>query len=206
MDEKNRGMNIRIEEKENSVLVRINPKIYPLPIIYQAADVFIDKNYVFLDGDPEKEVLVTIKPKDKEDLEKVAGDFHNELLNYSAYFVRAAVNRDLREQMLKRAFFSVAGTHPVDEKFKEKLAEKEKIDIGTKVPIFGEEGSEAIETEENKESGKKEEIEKYEEVEEEEFDLEEIAKPWEEQKGRIEGFPEELEDKKNSRSEQTKFT
>jgi len=195
---------IKIEKKENSVLVKINTKVYPLPIIYQAADVFIDRCYVFLDGDPEKEVLVTIKPKEgNADLEKVAGDFHNELLNYSAYFVRAAVNRDLREQMLKRAFFSVTGEKPRDEEFKEKLAEKEKIDIGTKVPIFGEESSESIETKENEkesdlnaEGESKEEIEKtkkqHPDETKEEFDLKEIAKPWEEQKGRIDGFPEEL--------------
>ncbi len=211
MEEKN----IKIEKKENSVLVKINPKIYPLPIIYQAADVFIDKNFVFLDGDPEKEVLVTIKPKKKENLEKIAGDFNNELLNYSAYFVRAATNRDLREQMLKRAFFTVTGDKPRDEEFKEKLSEKEKIDIGTKVPIFGEESSENIETEGTEKEGEKSNLDADEEAreeekketkktekpqtketeEKEEFDLEEITKPWEEQKGKIEDFPKELEEK-----------
>ncbi len=200
--------NIKIEKKEDSVLVRINTKIYPLPIIYQAADVFIDKNYVFLEGDPEKEVLVTLKPKDKnKDLEKVAGNFNNELLNYSAYFVRAATNRDMRELILKKAFFSVTGEKPKDEEFEEKLAEKEKIDIGTKVPIYGEGSSEDMEAEENNletkeeaREGEKKETEKTEKPQTEEtddegdLDLEEITKPWEEQKGKIDGFSGELEE------------
>lgn len=157
--------NISFNIKEGEVELKINPNIYPLGVIFQAADVFIDKAYISLDGDPEKEVLVTLKPKeDKEDLEKYSGDFQNELVNYAAYFVRAQVNRDIREAMLKRAFFSVLpAENKKDEKaekeFESKKLEKVKIDIGTKVPIMDD-----IESD---------------------VSLEEIAKPWDKQKGKI---------------------
>ncbi|MBN2094935.1 MAG: hypothetical protein JW727_02710 [Candidatus Aenigmarchaeota archaeon] len=183
---------IVVEKAQGSVLVKIAPKIYPLPIIYQAADVFIDKNYVFLDGDPEKEVLVTIKPKDSSaDLEAIAGDFHNELLNYSAYFVRAATNRDLRELILKRAFFSVKMDAQEDEAFREKLDEKEVIDIGTKVPIFGD-------LEQNEQTplaggcGSRSSDAIW--SEEDDFDLDEISKPWDEQKGKMDSLPKQLKE------------
>jgi His-Xaa-Ser system protein HxsD len=187
---------IFIESEEGSVLIKINPKIYPLPIIYQAADVFIDKHYIFLDGDPEKEVQVIIKPKiPGKDLSKIAGDFNNELLNYSAYFVRAASNKSVREMILKRAFFSVfEGAHSESEncakenKFDEKLAEKGKIDIGMKIPIYGDPNKNyGCGAEEKKKTETIENIEKTDSSGEsdDEFDLEEIVKPWENQKGKI---------------------
>lgn len=174
-----------VEEKQDSILVKINPKIFPLPIIYQAADVFIDKHYVFIDGDPENEILVTIKPKNKsQDLEKIGGEFNNELLNYSAYFVRMATNRGVREQILKRAFFSVTEEKVDEDKFSEKLEEKEKIDIGIKVPIYGKNESKKQQERETSEGHKK--PEEVNSDSEENFDLEDIMKPWEKQKGKIE--------------------
>lgn len=152
----------KIEKREDFVKIRVNPKIYPLPIVYQAADIFIDNCYVFLDGDPEKEIEVILKPKEKADLEKIAGEFNNELLNYAALLARAAMNKEVKELMLKRAFFTVKGEEK-EKEFEEKLAEKEKVDIGARVPIIDLE---------------KREID-------EDFNLEEIMKPWEEQKGAI---------------------
>ncbi len=159
--------NVSIDTKEGSVELKINAKVYPVGIIYQAADVFIDRAYVSLDGDPEKEILVTLKPKEQDTgLEALAGDFKNELVNYAAYFVRAQVNRDIREAMLKRAFFSVMPNENKKEtgqekEFETKKLEKIKIDIGTKVPIMDD-------------------------VEKCDASLKEIAKPWDEQKGKIE--------------------
>jgi len=180
--------NFKINKKEKNVTVKIDPKIYPLPIIYQAADVLIDRFYVFLDGNPEKEIIVTIKPKNDEDLEEIAGEFNNELINYTAFLVRASTNRDLRELMLKRAFFSVTDEKEKEEKFQEKLMEKQKIDIGAKVPIYPE-----IKMNEQKEtSGIENEVE--------EFSAEEIAKPWEKQKRKIKWSPTEEKDEKNRTS------
>jgi His-Xaa-Ser system protein HxsD len=174
---------ILVDVKDNSVLIKINPKIYPLPIVYQAADLFIDRCYVFLDGDPEEEIKVILKPKEEDvNLEALGGEFNNELLNYAAYFVRSQVNRDLRELMIKRAFFttyrdSESGDEKnLEEKFEEKNLEKIKIDIGAKVPIVGD-----VKKEEDKTDTTNNEIQEF----DEEFSLEEIAKPWEEQKGRI---------------------
>jgi len=93
--------NMKIEE--DSVVLSVNPKIYSLDVVYSAAYVFLDKAYVLLDGDPETEVLVRLKPKKEEDLEKLGGEFFNELINYADYEKRAAKTKDIREILLKRA-------------------------------------------------------------------------------------------------------
>ncbi len=156
---------IDVNKTKNEVIIKINPKIYPLPIVYQTSDVFIDKSYVFLDGDPEEEIEVMIKPKEKGvDLKKIAGDFNNELLNYSAYFIRSQMNKDFRHIILEKALSTVERG---GSKIKEKTQEKQKIDIGLKVPLY-----KAEESSENR-------------ADNEEFDEDEIRKVWEEQKGAI---------------------
>jgi len=188
--------NVVVEKKEGSVLVKVNTRIYPLAVIYQAADVLIDKNYVFLDGDPEKEVMVTIKPKSNDtDLEEVAGEFADELLNYAAYFVRSTLNRDLRQVILKRAFFTVLGEAAMSKDFEEKLAEKETVCVGIKVPVY--EGDRKVPVGEGKvpEPGLQEMgfnangSPAGENCQSEEFDVKDVLKPWDEQSGRLESGP-----------------
>jgi hypothetical protein len=59
-----------------------------------------------LDGDPEKEILVTLKPKENIDLEKLGGEFFNELVNYADYRTRAKQTQKIREVLLQRALFT----------------------------------------------------------------------------------------------------
>jgi len=47
-----------ISFEKDSVLIPINPEIYPLDVIYTSAYVFIDRAYVIIDGNPKKEVIV----------------------------------------------------------------------------------------------------------------------------------------------------
>ena len=92
--------------EENSVILNINPKIYPLEVVYSASYVFLDRAYIMLDGNPEKEIIVRMKPKGKEDLEKLGGEFMNELINYADYKNRAAQTRKIREMLLERALLT----------------------------------------------------------------------------------------------------
>ncbi len=97
---------IKIEQKENQITLSINPKIYPLEVIYSAAYMFLDKAYVMIDGDPETEIIISMKAKEnmnKDDLEKIGLKFHNELVNYSVYVVQAARNTEIRKTIVERA-------------------------------------------------------------------------------------------------------
>ena len=89
------------EIKDGRIVVSVNPKIYHLDAIFSAAYIFTDKNYIILDGNPEEEIIVEIKPKEKTgEMEKIANEFNNELVNYGAYAVQVMKNAHLRSHII----------------------------------------------------------------------------------------------------------
>ncbi len=96
--------NMKIED--GSIVLNVNPKVYDLDTVYSAAYVFLDKAFILLDGDPEKEILVRLRPKTDYDLEKLGNEFFNELINYGDYSKRAADTRKIREMILQRAIIT----------------------------------------------------------------------------------------------------
>lgn len=95
--------NLEVHKKDNFVRVSVNPKLYPLEVIYSAAYVFIDRAYVMIDGDPKEEILVQLKPKTNMDVETLGREFNNELLNYMVYMTRTIRSQGIREAMVQRA-------------------------------------------------------------------------------------------------------
>lgn len=93
------------EEKNcGTFKVRINPKIYTLDVVYSTAYVFLDDFYVIIDGDPEKEILVSLKPKNDSKIKKdVIGDFNNQLVSYAFYKKQTEKNSDIRKMIMQRA-------------------------------------------------------------------------------------------------------
>jgi His-Xaa-Ser system protein HxsD len=100
---------------KEGVTFAINPKVYPLETVYSAAYVFLDRAYVLLDGDPEKEIVITLKSKGGGDLEELHCEFMNELINYADYRQRAKETIRLRELLMQRALLT-------------NVAEKEEVD------------------------------------------------------------------------------
>jgi len=98
--------NIEINEKEDYVLVSINPKIYFLDVIYSAAYILLDKAHIVLDGDPEEEIIAEIRPKGKQDLRALAMAFNDELLNYSVYKTQSEKNKGIRQAIIQRALLT----------------------------------------------------------------------------------------------------
>jgi His-Xaa-Ser system protein HxsD len=106
--------NLETQKDKNNVIVSVNPRIYGLNIIFSAAYVFIDKAYVIVDGDPNEEIIVQLKAKDKKaDLEKLGREFNNELINYTNYAVQTEKTMPLRAAIVQRAFFTHAQEEPV---------------------------------------------------------------------------------------------
>ncbi len=159
-----------VDIQGGEITVTINPKMYPLPIVYQAADVFIDRAYVLLDGNPGKSIRVTLRPKKgRYDLEKLGLEFNNELLDYAAYFVRSQVNKELREAMVKQAFATASGGKELEE-------DRRRIDFGTKVPLIPDTST--------KKGRRKPKDGMFENA-----GLADILAPWEKQKGAIKKEP-----------------
>jgi His-Xaa-Ser system protein HxsD len=110
--------NFKIDKKENSVFLFINPKIYPLEVLYSAGYVLLDRAYVILDGDPKKEIIVQLKAKSKnENLEELALDFNNELISYAVYVVQAARTDEIRKAIVERALLTAEEIIPKEESF-----------------------------------------------------------------------------------------
>ncbi len=160
--------NIELFPKEAKAIVTINPKVYPLEVVYAACYVLLDKAYFILDGDPEKEIKVIIRAKDskigKKELEKIALQLHDELINYATYAVQAARNQAVREAIIKRALATNLAEEEYCAECEETLKEKAKeIEMPEEEDLFIE-------------------------------DPEGIAKPWTPEKAKGLKKPTELED------------
>lgn len=106
--------NLEINKEKGYVLISVNPKIFPLDVVYSAAYSFIDKCFVLIDGDPKEEIFVELRPKKDEDLREIGLSFNNELVNYANYAMLGTRNAKLREEILRRVLL----TNNVEEEFK----------------------------------------------------------------------------------------
>lgn len=97
---------------KKNLKVNVDLNIYPLEAIYGAAYVFVDKVYIFLDSLAEGKVEITFRSKDEnevEALEKIEGEFMNELLNYTLRLKLSESNKKIREYVVEQALFSALG-------------------------------------------------------------------------------------------------
>ncbi|NTW27388.1 MAG: His-Xaa-Ser system protein HxsD [Candidatus Moranbacteria bacterium] len=117
-------MKASIDLKNNSISFEVSTKIYSKDIIYKACYVFIDRMYVLLDIPNKKDViLVTLKGKAslvKKDLEKMEGEFMNELLNSLVRENISKRNQKVLEQIVGGAMGAAlgAGNMQNDDKLK----------------------------------------------------------------------------------------
>lgn len=112
--------NIELNDKEGYALVRLNPKLYPLDVIYSASYSFLERAYIILDGDAEKEVVVRIRPKSEGDgLEEVSRAFNDELLKYASYKVFSEANSDIRRKIVERALLTNCGCEEAEDDYLE---------------------------------------------------------------------------------------
>ncbi|HDR53601.1 MAG TPA: hypothetical protein ENN60_02950 [archaeon] len=104
------------------VTVRVNPKLYPVDLIYSAAYTLMDKAYVMLDGSLEETVFVILKPRNPvvgdADLEKLGQTFYDELTAAAFYAVQLSRNQGVREALLT----GLANSFPATEESEEDIA------------------------------------------------------------------------------------
>ena len=126
---KDKNFNFEFNQKINSIIFAINTRIYSLAAVYQAAYLFLDRVYIFLDGDPEREIKVIMKgkkeqeeQKGEEGLAKIVGEFYNELLNQLLREKVSESNAKIREYIVSAALYN-AVPNEVDKILKEVEAE-----------------------------------------------------------------------------------
>ena len=129
----------KINAKENKIIVPVNSQLYPLEAIYGAAYVFLDRAYLFLDGNPKKQIWIHLKGKKKlakKELKDLAGEFYNELLNCALRDKISKNNQKIREYIVARALFSTTEEKKAKKEIKKETKKEEwqKDTLGIAIP------------------------------------------------------------------------
>ncbi|MBF0594799.1 MAG: hypothetical protein HQL22_07510 [Candidatus Omnitrophica bacterium] len=99
------------QKADGWVKLPVNVAVYPLQSIHSAGYVYMDRAYVRLDEGKKGIVDVWLAPKVKgkeNDLDQLALDFSQELLNYAHYFSSLKTNAEGLKLLLQRALFSAS--------------------------------------------------------------------------------------------------
>ncbi len=128
---------LKINKRENKIIVPVNTTLYPIEAIYGATYVFLDKAYVFLSGKLEKEIFVQLKGKKElttNELKELAGEFLNELLNSSLRHQISKSNSKIREYIVGAALIGSSGEVFQETKDVAEKKEWEEDPLGIAVP------------------------------------------------------------------------
>jgi len=102
-------MRSKFEISDGWVMVPVQLKVYPLQSIHSSGYAFMDRAHVRLEEEKKDVVAVWLKPKNEaKDLQKLALEFSDELLNYAHYFSSLKANADNMKVLLQRALFSAS--------------------------------------------------------------------------------------------------
>lgn len=82
--------------------LHINPRIYNIKAIQSLCYIMLDEAYVLFDGDPEKEIILTLKPKKNTNLDLYAREFLNSLIKQCFYYFKHKETAGIRHLYLKR--------------------------------------------------------------------------------------------------------
>lgn len=92
----------------------VDEEVYPRDAVYGAAYLFVDRCYVFLTRPADDKVEVRLKPKEEGDLEALAGEFANELLNQVVRLRVGEATAQIREYYMAKAFFADSSQTSID--------------------------------------------------------------------------------------------
>ncbi|MCB9778819.1 MAG: His-Xaa-Ser system protein HxsD [Alphaproteobacteria bacterium] len=134
---------LQFVEDGTRVAVLVDEELYPRDAVYGAAYLFVDRAWVFLSRNDDKQIEVRLRPKDAsspEILTALAGEFANELLNQVMRVRISDSTQKIREYYMARAFFSTSTQSSIDQLLAE-LDEEELADddLEISVPWSGDE-------------------------------------------------------------------
>jgi len=102
-------MKTKFEILDDWIKVPVDLKVYPLQSIHSAGYAFLDRAHVRLEEESKGLVAVWLKGKNEaKDLQQLALEFSDELLNYAHYFSSLKANADNMKLLLQRALFSAS--------------------------------------------------------------------------------------------------
>jgi len=94
--------NLNISTNNDCIEIKLDPKIYPIKVIYAACYSLLEKIYVHIDGDPLSTITVILEPKIKTNLEELSKEFENEIIKHAFYNSQNKDSTGTKILMLKR--------------------------------------------------------------------------------------------------------
>ena len=107
----------------------LNKEVYPLVSIKKALINFMSDMYIKLNEKNINEYILQIKIKDLNDIEKIIGEFYNELLRESLRYNIAIETKNLRELIVGRALYATCIDIKNEKQESEELYESRNIEI-----------------------------------------------------------------------------
>jgi His-Xaa-Ser system protein HxsD len=92
---------------EGYAIVFVNPELYSIEAVLNAAYLLTERAYVIVDGDPDRRLSVEIRPKGKEKPKQLAMEFGNELVSAQVYIMESARQAKLTETIVGEALSGV---------------------------------------------------------------------------------------------------
>lgn len=86
--------------------ILLSKDIYPLVSVKKALANFMEETYIKINSNKDEIVVQIVLQENKEDLEKIIGEFYNELLRESLRYNIAIETKNLRELIVGRALYT----------------------------------------------------------------------------------------------------
>ena len=87
--------------KEGMVVVKVNPEVYPIDLVYEAAYSVMDRAYIILDGSPSETIYAILRPRTfKGELMELGQIFYDELVSAAYYAVQIVRNKEVRDALI----------------------------------------------------------------------------------------------------------
>jgi len=102
---------------QRTVSFDLNEELFAKEAIYGAAYLFVNRVYAFLSRSRDKHIRVRLRSKEttsEDELESLAGEFANELLNQMIRHQVSRATAPIREYTLARAFFGSESRTSID--------------------------------------------------------------------------------------------
>ena len=92
---------------DNKLLLTIDSDLYEKDAILQASYKYTDKCFINIEQKDKKTEIYFICKQTEIDLEKLALEFGNELIDQQVRFITGKEYKEIREQLVKKAFASI---------------------------------------------------------------------------------------------------
>lgn len=91
---------------DNYAEILLSKDIYPLVTVKKALSNFMEETYIKIISNNDEIIVQIVLKKDKENLEKIIGEFYNSLLRESLRYNIAIETKHLRELIVGRALYT----------------------------------------------------------------------------------------------------